>query len=130
MEKIYESIIKFTEKSRTLPGLIINLECHLGRSYSEMSSMRSRFPNANRIPAVKDTHTHPHSPPRGRAGRGRHHATRPDTSAESEAAMPAVPRHHCILRGCLHSSVGPQCLKYFCCFYAAKSLFPKKDAKK
>lgn len=59
MEKIYESIIKFTEKSRTLPGLIINLECHLGRSYSEMSSVRSRFPNANRIPAVKDTHTPP-----------------------------------------------------------------------
>lgn len=57
MEKIYESIIKFTEKSRTLPGLIINLECHLGRSYSEISSVRSGIPNANRIPAVKDTHT-------------------------------------------------------------------------
>lgn len=70
MEKIYESIIKFTEKSRTLPGLIINLECHLGRSYSEMSSVRSRFPNANRIPAVKDTHTHPPQPSQGQRRQG------------------------------------------------------------
>ena len=54
MEKIYESIIKFIEKPRTLPGLIINLEHHLGRSYSEKTSMRSRFPNSNRIPTVKE----------------------------------------------------------------------------
>lgn len=46
--------MKFTEKPRTLPGLIINLEHHLGRSYSEKTSVRSRFLNSNRIPALKE----------------------------------------------------------------------------
>ena len=114
VEKIYESIIKFTEKSRTLPGLIINLECHLGRSYSEMSSVRSGIPNANRIPAVKDPH-----PPTALPGAAPAAGVITPRGLTPPRGPGLCRQGHGVtafFRGCLHSSAGAQCLKYFCCF--------------
>lgn len=113
MEKIYESIIKFTEKPRTLPGLIINLEHHLGRSYSEKTSVRSRFLNSNRIPALKEP------TPTALPGAAPAGASTRRTACHLRWVQGCCQQWQDVtafFRRCLHSSGGPtaQSLKYSC----------------